>query len=115
MGSLRRLTEFSAAWQDGDDGLLRAAIEQVVRAGHAVVRLEAELRDPRVVLGVLAEVDLLRRLFPGHLRGVERLRLLPEVPQVRLEVLELRLAVKRLAVPGQNGVEVELLQRVQRR
>src|SRR5688572_12644525 len=92
--------------------LFDLAIEQLVGPPHAVIGCDAGGANGRIIHGVAAKVDLLRRFFPGHARLVELLCLRPEVAQVSLPVIELGFAGERAAVAGERRVEIQLLQRL---
>src|ERR1041385_7739871 len=72
--------------------------------------LEARPIDAAVVFAVHGKVHAFGRFADRHLLIVQRLRLVPQVAQERLEVGDLILALERLAVAGDHRLEVERLQ-----
>src|SRR5207253_449892 len=90
--------------------LLRAALIEDLVDPRDGGFLEARPIDVAVMLAMPAEVDPPGGLRDRHLLIVQRLRLVPEVAQQRLEVGDLILSLERLAVAGDDGLEVEHLQ-----
>src|SRR5262245_61046390 len=74
--------------------LFHLAVKDLVGPPHAVIRRDARSRNQRIVPRLSAQIDELRSFFPRRAGLVELLRLRPEVAEVRLPGIELRLALE---------------------
>jgi len=89
------------------------AVEQLEDPQHRDW-VRARTRDAAEVVGVCRKVDAHRRVLGAHSLTVERDGLVPQVPHVGLQVVDPLPVPVWLAVAGDDPVEVERLQPVER-